>query len=55
MNEPNKTENYLNHSSTKRFYETQFTTLEEKRPDALEMAAQAHEKREAATRREIIN
>ena len=34
--------------------EEKLTTLEEKRSDALEMAAQAHEEREAQTIEEVI-
>jgi len=34
--------------------EEKFTTLEEKRPDALEVAAQAHEEREAQTGPQVI-
>jgi hypothetical protein len=37
----------------KQIYEEKFKTLEEERSDALEVAAQAHEKREAQTTQEV--
>jgi hypothetical protein len=38
----------------KQLHEEKFKTLEEERPDALEMAAQAHEEREAQTPEEVV-
>jgi len=34
---------FLNKARSQHDYEAKFTTLEEERPDALEMAAKAHE------------
>ena len=37
-----------------RLDEEKFSSMEEERPDALEVAAQAHEEREAQTAEEVI-
>ena len=39
---------------TRKKHETKFTSMEEERTDAMEMAAKAHEERKAQTTEEII-
>ena len=44
---------FINCRRTFSVYEAKFTPLEEKRPDAMEMATQAHEERKAQALEEI--